>query len=137
MSRLPRSDGGRSVVTASLVLSTPGAIASGLAVGARRGLLVKGGGALEAIGQVRTFAFDKTGTLTEGRPRVTDVLALSGSERTLLGLAAGSNRPVRAVSAPGRGARPKCGEAPRIYTARPDGPVCPRIRENVAWRPAR
>ena len=82
----------------ALVLSTPAAIASGLAVGARRGLLVKGGGALEAIGRVRAVAFDKTGTLTEGRPRVTDVLALSGSERTVLGLAAavenGSSHPL-------------------------------------------
>ena len=72
----------------ALVLSTPAAIASGLAVGARRGLLVKGGGALETIGRIRAVAFDKTGTLTEGRPRVTDVLALTGSERTMLGLAA-------------------------------------------------
>ena len=82
----------------ALVLSTPAAIASGLAVGARRGLLVKGGAALEIIGRVRTVAFDKTGTLTEGRPRVTDVLALSGSERILLGLAAaaenGSSHPL-------------------------------------------
>ena len=82
----------------ALVLSTPAAIASGLAVGTRRGLLVKGGGALEAIGRVRTVAFDKTGTLTEGRPRVTDVLALSGSERIMLGLAAavenGSSHPL-------------------------------------------
>ncbi|SDB21485.1 Cd2+/Zn2+-exporting ATPase [Belnapia rosea] len=82
----------------ALVLSTPAAIASGLAVGTRRGLLVKGGGALETIGRVRTVAFDKTGTLTEGRPRVTDVLALTGSERTMLGLAAavenGSSHPL-------------------------------------------
>jgi Cd2+/Zn2+-exporting ATPase len=82
----------------ALVLSTPAAIASGLAVGTRRGLLVKGGGALETIGRIRAVAFDKTGTLTEGRPRVTDVLALSGSERTMLGLAAavenGSSHPL-------------------------------------------
>ncbi|WP_456307433.1 heavy metal translocating P-type ATPase [Paeniroseomonas aquatica] len=82
----------------ALVLSTPAAIASGLAVGTRRGLLVKGGGALEVIGRIRTVAFDKTGTLTEGRPRVTDIRALSGSERTMLGLAAavenGSSHPL-------------------------------------------
>jgi Cd2+/Zn2+-exporting ATPase len=82
----------------ALVLSTPAAIASGLAAGTRRGLLVKGGGALETIGRVRIVAFDKTGTLTEGRPRVTDVLALTGSKRTLLGLAAavesGSSHPL-------------------------------------------
>ncbi|PHK93373.1 heavy metal translocating P-type ATPase [Pseudoroseomonas rhizosphaerae] len=82
----------------ALVLSTPAAIASGLAAGTRRGLLVKGGGALEAIGQVRAIAFDKTGTLTGGRPRVTDVRVLRGDERPLLGLAAsveaGSGHPL-------------------------------------------
>src|SRR3546814_3125359 len=51
----------------ALVLSTPAAIASGLAAGTRRGLLVKGGNALEIIGRVNAIAFDKTGTLTEGR----------------------------------------------------------------------
>ena len=61
----------------ALVLSTPAAIASGLAVGARRGLLIKGGSALETIGQVKTVAFDKTGTLTEGKPRVTNIVAFT------------------------------------------------------------
>ncbi|KMO36010.1 heavy metal translocating P-type ATPase [Methylobacterium aquaticum] len=84
----------------ALVLSTPAAIASGLAAGARRGLLVKGGAALEVIGRVRTVAFDKTGTLTAGRPRVSDILVFApdASERSLLGLAAavesGSSHPI-------------------------------------------
>ncbi|KQP51113.1 ATPase [Methylobacterium sp. Leaf111] len=88
----------------ALVLSTPAAIASGLATGARRGLLVKGGAALETMGRVRTVAFDKTGTLTVGRPRVTDVLPFAAdmTDRALLGLAAaveaGSSHPIaRAV----------------------------------------
>ncbi|MFC4173257.1 heavy metal translocating P-type ATPase [Microvirga sp. GCM10011540] len=83
----------------ALVLSTPAAIASGLAVGTRRGLLIKGGNALETIGKVRAIAFDKTGTLTEGKPRVTEVLAFGkGDENEVIGLAAavetGSNHPL-------------------------------------------
>lgn len=58
----------------ALVISTPAAIASALAAGAKRGLLVKGGGVLEAIGKVKQIAFDKTGTLTEGKPKVTDIV---------------------------------------------------------------
>ncbi|MFA7504490.1 MAG: heavy metal translocating P-type ATPase [Burkholderiaceae bacterium] len=89
----------------ALVLSTPAAIASGLAVGARHGLLVKGGHALETIGRVASIAFDKTGTLTAGRPRVTDVLAFArDSENEVLSLAAsvesGSGHPLaRAIVA--------------------------------------
>ncbi|NYT25813.1 cadmium-translocating P-type ATPase [Alcaligenaceae bacterium] len=74
----------------ALVLSTPAAIASGLAVGTRRGLLVKGGNALETIGRVGAIAFDKTGTLTEGRPRVTDIVAFAEeSKDEVLALCAG------------------------------------------------
>ncbi|WP_299188753.1 heavy metal translocating P-type ATPase [uncultured Psychrobacter sp.] len=63
----------------ALVLSTPAAIASGLAVGARHGLLIKGGNVMELIGQVSTVAFDKTGTLTEGKPRVTDIIGFTSA----------------------------------------------------------
>ncbi|MGO2339001.1 MAG: heavy metal translocating P-type ATPase [Psychrobacter sp.] len=88
----------------ALVLSTPAAVASGLAVAARRGLLIKGGSALEAIGRVSTVAFDKTGTLTEGKPCVTDVVSfiqedmVSQSKHEVLALFAsvesGSNHPL-------------------------------------------
>ncbi len=73
----------------ALVISVPAAMASGLSAGARRGLLIKGGAALEAIGAARTVAFDKTGTLTEGRPRVTDLVPADGvAEHHLLAQAA-------------------------------------------------
>ena len=74
----------------ALVISVPAAMASGLSAGARRGLLVKNGAALETIGKAVTVAFDKTGTLTAGRPLVTDVLTIDGvDEATLLRAAAG------------------------------------------------
>lgn len=74
----------------ALVISVPAAMASGLSAGARRGLLLKGGAALETIGKATTIAFDKTGTLTAGRPRVTDLLtALGVDEAALLRAAAG------------------------------------------------
>lgn len=79
----------------ALVLSVPAAMTSGISAGTRRGLLIKGGAALERIGSVGTIAFDKTGTLTTGRPSVTDVL---GERTTVLGLAAavemGSSHPL-------------------------------------------
>jgi Cd2+/Zn2+-exporting ATPase len=76
----------------ALVISTPAAIASGLASGARHGLLIKGGAVLETLGNVKTVAFDKTGTLTMGRPCVTDVVAIDGAEPDVLAKAAAIER---------------------------------------------
>ncbi|MGX9941494.1 heavy metal translocating P-type ATPase [Bradyrhizobium denitrificans] len=76
----------------ALVISTPAAIASGLAAGARHGLLVKGGAALETLGKVKTIAFDKTGTLTLGQPQVTDIVAVEGTEDAVLAKAAAVER---------------------------------------------
>jgi Cd2+/Zn2+-exporting ATPase len=68
----------------ALVISTPAAIAAGLAAGARRGLLIKGGAVLETLGKVTAVALDKTGTLTEGRPQVTDVVGFQVTGREIL-----------------------------------------------------
>ncbi len=57
-----------------LLLAAPIAIMSGLSRAARRGVVIKGGGALERLAAGRVLLFDKTGTLTHGRPTLTDVI---------------------------------------------------------------
>lgn len=82
----------------ALVISTPAAITSGLAAAAKRGALIKGGAALELLGRVESVAFDKTGTLTQGKPQVTDVVAIGVTDEQLLSLTAsieiGSSHPL-------------------------------------------
>ncbi len=71
-------------------LATPAAIMVGTGAGAKRGILVKDGSALEAARRIDLVVFDKTGTLTEGKPSVTDILFVDGSdERTVLEIASG------------------------------------------------
>ncbi|WP_341924989.1 copper-translocating P-type ATPase [Nocardioides psychrotolerans] len=77
----------------ALGLATPVSIMVGVGRGAGLGVLIKNAEALELMEKVDTLVVDKTGTLTEGRPSVTQVVALDGFDRDeLLRLAAGIER---------------------------------------------
>ncbi len=72
----------------ALMASIMPALLSGIANGARQGILFKNGAQLEIMGRVRAIAFDKTGTLTTGKPQVVKVVSATGSEERLLQVAA-------------------------------------------------
>ena len=76
----------------ALVIATPVSIVSGLTALTRRGVLVKGGVYLEAVGKLRALAVDKTGTITQGAPRVVAIISQSElSEDEILARAASIN----------------------------------------------
>lgn len=61
-----------------LILAAPVAIIGGINRAARRSIIVRNGGALEALASVNSAVFDKTGTLTVGKPRVHQVITDDG-----------------------------------------------------------
>jgi Cd2+/Zn2+-exporting ATPase len=61
---------------------------SGIANGAKQGILFKSGADLELMGRVNAIAFDKTGTLTIGKPQVVQIMTTEVSEDVLLEVAA-------------------------------------------------
>ncbi|ACM32681.1 heavy metal translocating P-type ATPase [[Acidovorax] ebreus] len=89
----------------ALVISTPVTVVSALTAAARRGILIKGGSALEAARGLRVVALDKTGTLTIGSPALVQWRALNGADADAVAdvawqLASRSEHPVsRAIAA--------------------------------------
>ena len=77
----------------ALGLATPISITTAAGRGAQAGVLIKDAEALERMARVDTVIVDKTGTLTEGKPKLTDVVALDGHDETeVLSLAAALER---------------------------------------------
>jgi len=72
----------------ALMASIMPTLLSGIANGARHGILFKNGAQLERIGGAKAIAFDKTGTLTTGKPQVVQVMATTPSAERLLQVAA-------------------------------------------------
>jgi len=92
----------------ALVLSIPSAILAAIAWGARRGVLFRGGAAIEKLAEVDVIAMDKTGTLTEGKLKVIKIESFpEGREddvlRIAVSLEANSNHPIaRAITQHGQ-----------------------------------
>jgi P-type Cu+ transporter len=73
----------------AITIATPTVVLASVGNAARKGLLIKGGIALEQLAKIDTVVLDKTGTVTLGRPRLTDVVPLDGlGEAELLAAAA-------------------------------------------------
>lgn len=122
----------------ALVIATPVTLVSALAAATRRGMLIKGGAALETARRLKLVAFDKTGTLTHGQPQLvaqevlteklpaTQVLALAAC------LARQSDHPVSQAIARGLHEH-HCLVPPEQYTALPGRGVSAHHQQDEVW----
>jgi Cu+-exporting ATPase len=82
----------------ALGLATPTAIMVGTGLGAKNGILIKGGAVLEQAAQLNAIVLDKTGTITKGKPTVTNLhIADENLLTTLVSLEAASEHPLAAA----------------------------------------
>ena len=109
-----------------LILAVPIAIVAGISRSAKRGIIVKGGGALETLARGSVLMFDKTGTLTSGVPTVAEVEAFGDVD-------ARRAAAPRGVARPGLAARARGGDRARGARARRRARV-PRRRDREARR---
>jgi Cd2+/Zn2+-exporting ATPase len=117
------------------VISVPVAVVSAVGGAARRGILIKGGQALEDLGRVRAVALDKTGTLTLGLPQLQRVVA-DDEDRALALVAAveaGSEHPLAAALR--RAARDRGLEIPEAdaFEALPGRGATARVDGRELW----
>ncbi|MFN6540836.1 MAG: heavy metal translocating P-type ATPase [Nostoc sp. EkiNYC01] len=120
----------------ALVISTPVSIVSAIGAATRKGVLFKGGNALETAGRLTTFAFDKTGTITQGLPVVQKVYHLGkASANMVLQIAASveqqSEHPLsKAIVAKAHEQGMEL-EAPIKFTALPGKGIQANLREQL------
>jgi len=71
----------------ALGLATPIALMVGSGIGAKNGILIRKGEAIQTMKEVKIVVFDKTGTITKGKPEVTDIYSINVKESYLLEIA--------------------------------------------------
>ena len=73
----------------ALTLATPTAVVASIGNAAKKGILIRGGAALETVGNTDTVVLDKTGTITLGSPKVVEIKSFTGkSDKQVIELAA-------------------------------------------------
>jgi Cd2+/Zn2+-exporting ATPase len=118
----------------SLVISVPVAVVSAIGGAARRGILIKGGQALEDLGRVRVVALDKTGTLTLGLPQLQRVIG-GGDDELALAAAVEANSEHPLAAALRRAARDKRLRVPATegFQALPGRGAIARVGGRELW----
>ncbi|USK36717.1 cation-translocating P-type ATPase (plasmid) [Bacillus sp. F19] len=123
----------------ALVLATPTAVVASVGNVAKRGVLVKGGRAMEALSKVTIVCFDKTGTLTEGKPKLKKIVPFGNyTEAELLRYAEGAERysehPIgHAILESARANGFVCAEEPLDFTQEIGVGVRAKIEDKLVW----